>query len=303
MARTPASPLFRRLAGRGVFFLFLLRWVLRLAAFVIRVFILHGSSLSLREDSLDDCGRPCDPLSCLIFSALWLRCNPTILVQETPSMKNVDPTCSTTFLFGDATCLPVGPMSLDWPVNPCGSSDPSGPSLLPRAPNGAQQRGAFPAIGYSRWRQGALQAQPQISQRTTGCDGYGPLPLRRSALCYLKHPGASLDLFFYKTKEQRIQTQLSQKTFGRTTTSFVSRKCIARTSFFKLSRYWLRDFDYLGTLLPDNENAGGSAICIQKDLVPDEGYCDTFDYLSRPRSNWSDTASLLSMFILNLSLP
>ena len=34
-----ASPLFRRLAGRGVsFFWFLLRWVLRLAAFVTRGF-------------------------------------------------------------------------------------------------------------------------------------------------------------------------------------------------------------------------------------------------------------------------
>ena len=30
---------------------------------------------------------------------LWLRCSPTILAQETPSVKNVDPTCSTTSLF------------------------------------------------------------------------------------------------------------------------------------------------------------------------------------------------------------
>ena len=170
-----ASPLFRRLAGRGLFFFwFLLRWVLHLAAFVIPGFTEHRSSFSFREDSLDDCGRPCDPLSCLLFSALWLRCSPTILVQETPSVKNVDTTCSTTSLFGDATCLPVGPMSLDWPVHPCGRSDPSGPSLPPGALSGAQQRGAFPAIGYSRWRQGALHAQAQILQRATGWDGCGP---------------------------------------------------------------------------------------------------------------------------------
>ena len=119
MAASLASPLYRRLTGRGVFvFCFLPRWVLRLAAFVIRGFTLHGSSSCFRKDSLDGCGRPCEPLSCLLFSALWLRCSPTILVQETPSVKDVDPTCSTTSLFGDATCLLVGPMSLDWLVNP-----------------------------------------------------------------------------------------------------------------------------------------------------------------------------------------
>ena len=142
--------------------------------FVIRGFTLHGSPSSFREDSLDDCGRPCHPLSCLFFSALWLRCSPTMLVQETPLVKNVDITCSTTSLFGDATCLPKGPMSLDWPVNPCGRSDPSVPSLPPGALSGAQQRGTFPASERSHWRQGALHAQPQILQCTTGWDGSVP---------------------------------------------------------------------------------------------------------------------------------
>ena len=76
--------------------LFLFRWVLHLAFSLIRGVARHESFSSSREDALDDCGRPCDPLSCLLFSALWLRCDPTILVQETPSMKNVDTTCSTT---------------------------------------------------------------------------------------------------------------------------------------------------------------------------------------------------------------
>ena len=29
-------------------------------------------------------------------------------------------------------------------------------------------------------------------------------------------------------------------------------------------------FRLFGTFLPDNENAGGSAICIQRDLLPEE---------------------------------
>ena len=39
-----------------------------------------------------------------------------------------------------------------------------------------------------------------------------------------------------------------------------------RTSFFRLFRCWLRDFDFI----PDNENAGGSAISIHRDLLPAE---------------------------------
>ena len=73
--------------------------------------------------------------SCLLFSALWLRCNQSLLVQETQPAKDFDLTCSTTFMFRDATCLQVGPMSLDWPVNPFGRSDPSRSSLSPVANN------------------------------------------------------------------------------------------------------------------------------------------------------------------------
>ena len=50
------------------------------------------------------------------------------------------------------------------------------------------------------------------------------------------------------------------------TTLFVSRKCMERTSFFRLFRCWLRDFDFI----PDNANAGRSAIWIHRDLLPAE---------------------------------
>ena len=65
-------------------------------------------------------------------------------------------------------------MSLEWLVNPFDISDLSGPSLPPDVPSDEQQRVALPASERSRWRQGALHAQPQISQRSTGWDGCGP---------------------------------------------------------------------------------------------------------------------------------
>ena len=103
--RSLAFPLFRRLACRGAFFRgFPFRWVLHFVFCLIRGVALHESPSCSREDSLDECGRPCDPLSCLLFSALWLRCNQSLLVQETHSAKDLDLTCSATFLFSDATC-------------------------------------------------------------------------------------------------------------------------------------------------------------------------------------------------------
>ena len=173
------------------------------------VFLDDSASCS-REDSLDECGRPCDALSCLLFSALWLRCNQSILVQETQSAKDIDMTCAKMLPIKATTCLQVGPMSLDWPVDPFAGSDFSRSSLRPEVPSGEQQRGVFPASTRSRWRQDALQARPQILQRTTGWDGCGPF-LSEGMRCITWNTRVSLDLYL-QTKEQRVQTQMSQKT-------------------------------------------------------------------------------------------
>ena len=59
---------------------------------------------------------------------------------------------------------------------------------------------------------------------------------------------------------------------------------MARTSFFKIFRNWLHDFGFFGTFTPENENAGGSAICIHGDLPADAivthlGTCQGRDHL------------------------
>ena len=35
-----------------------------------------------REDPLYECGRPCDTMSCLFFTALWLQQSQSVLMQE-----------------------------------------------------------------------------------------------------------------------------------------------------------------------------------------------------------------------------
>ena len=196
--------------SRLFFLFFLFRWSLRLAAFLIRGSTLHGSSSCSKENSLGDCDRPCEALSCLLFSALWLRCNQSLFVQETQSAKDFDLACFKTFPITAVTCLQVGPMSLDWLVDPFASSEFSRSSLPPEVTSGAQQRGAFPASERSRWRQDALQAPPQILQHTKGWDGCGPF-LSEGMRCITWNTRGLVGSVFSRQK-QRVQTQISQKT-------------------------------------------------------------------------------------------
>ena len=264
-----ASSPFFRLACRGALFRgFLFRWVSHFVLSLTRGVIVHDAASCSREDSLDECGLPCDTLSCLLFSAQWLRCNQSILVQETQSVMDIDMTCSKMLTIKATTCLQVGPMSLDWPVDPFARFDFSRSSLSPEVPNDDPQRGGPPTSTSSRWRQDALQAQPQISQRTTGWDGCGPF-LSEGMRCITWNTRGLVRPVFSKQKKQRIQTQIFEKTFLTPITFYVSKRCMERTNIFRLFWCWLRDFSFLGTFIPDNENAGGSAICINKDILPE----------------------------------
>ena len=83
-----------RLASRGASFRgFSFRWFCTLCYLLTRNVIVYGAASCSREDFHDECGRPCDALSCLLFSALWLRSNLSILGQETQSAKDIDMTC------------------------------------------------------------------------------------------------------------------------------------------------------------------------------------------------------------------
>ena len=159
-------------------------------------------------------------------------------------------------------------MSLEWPVDPFAGFDHSRSSLSPEVPSDDQRRDALPASTRSRWKQNSLQAPPQVRQRITG--GMG-LALSLPEVCgvLLGTPGVSLDLFF-QTEEQRVQTQIFQESSLTTTTSYVSRRFTERMSISKLFRCWLRDLGFFVTFIPGNENAGGSAMCIHKELLRED---------------------------------
>ena len=217
-----ASPFFRRLAGRGAFFCgFQFRWILHFVFHLISCVAFHESSSCSKGDSLGDCGRPCDPLSCLLFTALWLRCSQTLQVHEIPSTKDVDLTCTVTSLFRAVTCLPIRPMSLDWNVHPFGRSDSSRASLPPDAPRDGLRRVARPAPERSRWRQGTLQAQSQILQRTGGWDGCD-FCLSEGLRCITWNTRGLVGSVFSRQRHSE-----------------------SKLNYLKLFKFWLRNFVYL----------------------------------------------------------
>ena len=188
MAALSPPRLFCRLASRGTSFCgFPFRWVLHFVLFLTRGIIVHDAASCSMEDSLYERVGPCDTLSCF--------------VQEIQSVKDIDVTCSKTFPIKAATCLQVGPMSLDWPVDPFAKFDHCRSSLSPEVPSDEQQRGALPASTRSRWRQNILQAPPQVLQRTTGCDGCA-LSFPETCGVLLGIPEVSLDLFSLSRKQE-----------------------------------------------------------------------------------------------------
>ena len=160
-------------------------------------------------------------------------------------------------------------MSLDWPFHPFGRTDSSRPLLPPDVPSGEQHRGAFPASIRSRWRQGALQAQPQMLQRATGWDGCGRF-LSEGLRCITWNTRVLVGSIFSRQRSREFKLKNYLQNSWTTTTSFVSRKYMERTSFFKLSTCWLRDFGSVVLFFLTNEDrqsAYTGTFCLKKLLL------------------------------------
>ena len=126
-------------------------------------------------------------------------------------------------------------MFLDWPVDPFARFDHSRPSLFPEVPNDEQQRGALPASTRSRWRQNALHAPPQVLQRIAGWDGYGPF-LTGGLRCITWNTRGLIGPVFSKQKNREFKHKYLKKLF-------INNNIVC---------------------------PGGSAICIHKDLLPED---------------------------------
>ena len=123
--------------------------------------------------------------------------------------------------------------------------DPRFLLMFPAANNNSR---AFPACFRSRWRQDALQTQPQMLQRTTGCDGCGSF-LSEGLRCITWNTRGLVGSVFSRQRNREFKLQYPQMTLGQ-------------------QQHYLSPL--FSTFLPDNVNAGGSAICIHRDLLREE---------------------------------
>ena len=82
-------------------------------------------------------------------------------------------------------------------------------------------------------------------------------------------PRLSLDQLFPSRRTENPNSNIS-RSYLTTTALYVSKKSMEETSISRLSRCWLRGFVFFATFFLGNENAGGSSICIHRDLLPEE---------------------------------
>ena len=121
-----------------------------------------------------------------------------------------------------------------------------------------------------------------------GWDGCGPF-LSEGLRCITWNTLGPCWICFLQTKEQRVQTQLSKKTLG-PQQHHLSPGVHGKDEFLQAIQVLAPRFRLFGTFLPDNENAGGSAICIHRDLLPEDAIvthvvtCQGRDHLVNIRS-------------------
>ena len=138
--------------------------VTQFALSLARCLTLQDAAPRCSEDSLWECGRPHDTLSCLFFTGLWLGQGQSFLthVQQT---NDIDMTYHKTLPTKSVACLQAGPTSLEWPPAPPAGSDQSSLSPSQEDPNDGHLEDALLASPHLRWRRDALQ--PRELQR--GC--------------------------------------------------------------------------------------------------------------------------------------
>ena len=158
-----------------------------------------------------------------------------------------------TSLFPALTCLPVGPTSLDWPVNPFGRSGSTGPLLPPDAPSDGLRRGPLTNPERSRWMQGTLQIQPQILQRTSVWDGCGPF-LSEGLRCITGNTRSLVGSVFSRQRRRESQLVYLKKLFDRNNIICLQ-EVHGKDEFFQAIQVLAPQFRLFGTFLPDNENA------------------------------------------------
>ena len=197
------------------------------------------------------------------------RCNQSILEQEPQSAKDTDMTCSKMLPVKTATCLELGPMSLDWPVHPFGRSDFPDLSCLLKFPAANNNKVPFQLLNvlagdrmlfthnhrYYNVLQGGMDVAPSFPK---ACD-----------VCIAWNTRGLVGSVFSKQKNREFKLKYLKRLFD-ANNILCLQEVHGKDEYLQAIRVLAPRFLFFGTFIPDNENAGGSAICIHRDFLPEE---------------------------------
>ena len=244
------------------------------------------SAVSL-EDPPYDCSRPCDTLSCLLFTALWLRHSQSILTQDIQQTKDVDLTCYKTLPNKSVTVYKWDPCPLSgWWLH---LEDPTNPAFhrLRRIPI------------TDTWKTIFLHLDVNVG------DAMPSNHLKYSEVVWI---GTHVSIFLKAvfdvarvTQEGLLDLRFLHKLPGKgtittsvdlpeATTSSAFMKFMERTSFFTLFKCSHRVSSSLVRLYPTMQTQVVQAICIHEVLLPDDAVvthlvtCQGRDHIVNVRS-------------------
>ena len=227
-----ASPLFRRLAGRGAFFRgFLFRWILHLVPSLTRSVIASRSRKILYVNVW-----PMWHIVVLLLFCLWLQRSQSLLVQEIQSAKDIYwpdlfqdvPDQSRHMLTRRAHVLGLacGSLCKIWSIRTFFLSWSSQRRTTTRRSSSLH---TFPLeTEYSSTTTPSTTAYCRLGWMWS-------FPCRRSAVYYLEHQRSHWICFFLSRRTENSNSNIS-RSYLPTTTFYVSRKYMEETSISRLSR-------------------------------------------------------------------
>ena len=188
------------------------------------------------------------------------------MVQEIQLAKDIDLTCRKTLPTKAITCLQVGPMSLEWPIALPAESDQSSLSPSHEDPNDGHPEDTLPALPHLRWRRDALQP-PQVQQDTAGRDTCGHFP-DGGLRCVTWNTRGLVGSVLSSQRNRELKLNYFGKLIEKNNVICLQ-EVHGKNEFLQAIQVWAPRFRLFGTFIPGSENAGGSAICIHKDLLPE----------------------------------
>ena len=223
---------------------------------------LHVQVLRCCEIIQKQCSRPYGTVTCILQTAVWLGTCRSIVTQKERSSELVL-VCHRVSPFSLTTCSPEGPMFLEWPLTQPGGPVQPEHSLSQEDANGVRPGNAHLPPPDQRWRPDALQPPSGPADQGHVCSHSDWRPSMR----FVEHKRASWLYCLLTTIQEQKHNHLTR--LARNNDIISLQEAHGKDEFLQAVQILHTQLQLFGTFTLNNVNAGGSAIFIHKNLLPD----------------------------------